>query len=292
MARKLQYKDAVFRKYFMHKTRVLSLYRAVSGDNTLTEDDIELKTLDNTYDNGKHNDVAFVCHNKLVVMFEHQSTINENMPVRFLLYLAQYYNELTKSGDKYRKKRISLPEPMCYVFYNGKEDTEPVKVLNLADAFANGKSEWLNLKVIAYDIKYDKGCKLFDSCSELMEYSFFVKKVEEYAATGIETNQAVYKAVNYCIEHDIMKEFMQEHRGEVEDMFTEEFDYDKAMEISKEEGLTEGEAKGRAEGEAKGRAEGKLDTLKSLVKEGLISITIAAQKAGITEEAFKKIACL
>ena len=127
-----------------------------------------------------------------------------------------------------------------------------------------------------------------------------MKKVEEYVDTGMDTNQAVCKAVSYCIEHDIMKEFMQAHRGEVENMFTEEFDYDKAMEISKEEGLTEGEAKGRAEGEAKGRAEGraegeakgKLDTLKSLVKEGLISITIAAQKAGITEEAFKKIACL
>lgn len=235
MGKKMQYKDAVFRKYFMDKTRILSLYRAVSGDDTITEEEIELKTLDNTYDNGKNNDVAFIYKNKLVVMFEHQSTINENMPVRFLLYLAQYYNELTKNGDKYRKKRISLPEPMCYVFYNGKDDTELVRELNLADAFANGKSEWLNLKVIAYDIRYDKGCKLFEKCKELMEYSLFVKKVEEYAVTYIESSKAVCMAVQYCIEHDIMKEFMEAHRGEVENMFTEEFDYDRAIEISNEE---------------------------------------------------------
>ena len=44
--------------------------------------------------------------------------------------------------------------------------------------------------------------------------------------------------------------------------------------------------------EAKGKAEGKAETLKELVKEGLISISVAAKKAGMTEEAFKKIACL
>ena len=47
-------------------------------------------------------------------------------------------------------------------------------------------------------------------------------------------------------------------------------------------------AAAKAEGEAKGRAE----TLKNLVKKGLISISVAAKEAGMTEEAFKKIACL
>ena len=271
MAKKPQYKDAVFRKYFMHKTRILSLYKAVSGNDTLTEDDIELKTIDNTYDNGKNNDIAFVYQNKLVVMFEHQSTLNENMPVRFLLYLAQYYNELTKKGDKYRKKRIRLPEPMCYVFYNGDEKTEPVKIMHLADAFEDSQSEWLNLKAIAYDIRYDTGCKLFEKCKELMEYSFFVNKVKEYAATGIETNLAVCKAVNYCIEHDIMKAFMEAHREEVENMFTEEFDYDKAMEIAKEEAIEEG------------RESEKKNNVIGMLKEGL-AIDLISRVSRLTVE--------
>ena len=37
-------------------------------------------------------------------------------------------------------------------FYNGKENTEAVRKMNLADAFPKGKSEWLNLKAIAYDM--------------------------------------------------------------------------------------------------------------------------------------------
>ena len=40
------------------------------------------------------------------------------------------------------------------------------------------------------------------------------------------------------------------------------------------------------------KAEGRAETLKNLVKKGLISISAAAKEAGMTEEAFKKIACL
>ena len=60
MAENIQYKDAVFRSYFKDKHRVLSLYRAVSGDNSLTEDDIELNDLAEALVNGKRNDVSFI----------------------------------------------------------------------------------------------------------------------------------------------------------------------------------------------------------------------------------------
>ena len=287
MAKKMQYKDAVFRKYFMDKTRILSLYKAVTGDNDLTENDIELKTLDSTYDNGKKNDVAFLCKNQLIMMFEHQSTINENMPVRFLLYLAEYYNKITKSDDRYRRKRINLPEPQCYIFYNGKKDTEPERVMNLAEAFPKGKSEWLNLKAIAYDINYDKGCRLFADCKELMEYSLFVKKVEEYVSEGnLTTEQAVCKAVNYCINHDVMKEFMVQHREEVANMFTEEFDYDRALEIAKEEAQEEGLAQGMAQGMAQGR----IKAVRDMIMAGLTSLKAVRDSGLYTEQELSLIA--
>lgn len=74
----------------------------------------------------------------------------------------------------------------------------------------------------------------------------------------------------------------------MEDLFDQEEILKRVLDEKARESKAEGIAQGKAEGEAKG----KLDTLKSLVKEGLISITVAAQKAGLTEEAFKKIACL
>ena len=59
------------------------------------------------------------------------------------------------------------------------------------------------------------------------------------------------------------------------------------------EGEIIGEAKGRAEGEiigeAKGRAEGGLNMLIGLVKDGLLSIEVAAQRANKSVEEFRKL---
>ena len=57
-----------------------------------------------------------------------------------------------------------------------------------------------------------------------------------------------------------------------------------AMELFREEGRAEG----RAEGLAEGRAEGIIDTLISLVQNGLLSIKDAAAQLGITEVAFQQ----
>lgn len=79
MAENIQYKDAVFRSYFKNKQRVLSLYRAVSGDNSLTEEDIELNDLAEALVNGKRNDVSFVEEHRqeAVDMFTEEWNIEE-----------------------------------------------------------------------------------------------------------------------------------------------------------------------------------------------------------------------
>ena len=51
-----------------------------------------------------------------------------------------------------------------------------------------------------------------------------------------------------------------------------------------------GEARGKAIGEARGKILGVQSTLISLVKKNLLSIRDAASEAGMSEEAFKKLA--
>ena len=48
----------------------------------------------------------------------------------------------------------------------------------------------------------------------------------------------------------------------------------------------------REEGLAQGRTQGMLSTLSDLVKDGILTIAVAAKKAGMTEEAFRKAAML
>ena len=67
------------------------------------------------------NDISFGIEDKVMVFGEHQSTINENMPLRDLLYIGRALEQIVPVRDRYRKKAVRLPTPEFYTFYNGKE---------------------------------------------------------------------------------------------------------------------------------------------------------------------------
>ena len=80
------------------------------------------------------------------------------------------------------------------MFYNGRESTEEISEMKLEDAFSD-PNPVIKLKVKAFDIRYERNSRLLHDCQEMMYYSIFTPKVS--------AEQAVLKAVNYCIEHDI-----------------------------------------------------------------------------------------
>ena len=58
------------------------------------------------------------------------------------------------------------------------------------------------------------------------------------------------------------------------------------------EAREEGHAARLSQGIVQGRTQGMLSTLSDLVKDGILTIAVAAKKAGMTEEAFRKAAML
>ena len=46
---------------------------------------------------------------------------------------------------------------------------------------------------------------------------------------------------------------------------------------------------GRAEGRAEGKAEGKIESFLSLVKKGLLELSVAAKELGMSEKQFKRL---
>ena len=50
--------------------------------------------LDDTLFSSLRNDLAFIVTGKLVVVIGQQSIINENMPLRLLLYVARIYEKM------------------------------------------------------------------------------------------------------------------------------------------------------------------------------------------------------
>ena len=105
------HKDSVFTKLFSEKKNLLELYNAISGKNYSPNTEIEIITLEDVLFMDQLNDIAFTIDDKFVVLIEHQSTINENMPLRMLMYIAREYELITNSHDLYDDKLVKIPTP-------------------------------------------------------------------------------------------------------------------------------------------------------------------------------------
>ena len=116
---KRTYKDSLFRDIFNNEKRLSEVYTSLAGEPT-EPSEIRITTMDETFFSSEKNDVSFLVRDRHIVLLEHQSTVNENMPLRLLWYIAELYRQYVDPKAPYRAKRIPLPAPKFYVLYNGK----------------------------------------------------------------------------------------------------------------------------------------------------------------------------
>ena len=135
MAANRKYKDTLFAKLFSTAERLIELYNAIAGTSYGMDTPIVLNTLVGVFFNKMKNDVSFVIDGKFVVLVEHQSTINTNMPLRFLLYIARLYEKILDMSAMYREKLLKIPTLELIVLYNGTKPFPPEQTLRLSDAF-------------------------------------------------------------------------------------------------------------------------------------------------------------
>lgn len=121
MQGKREYKDSLFRHIFNNKKRLASLYRALTSE-VIRPRDIRINTLRGVFFDDIKNDISFCIGDKMVVLIEHQSSWNPNMPLRMLWYVSRIYGNMVGRDMAYRSTQIALPEPEFYVFYNGKQE--------------------------------------------------------------------------------------------------------------------------------------------------------------------------
>ena len=162
---KRNYKDALFRDIFKEPTRLTGLCRALEGIVAAPEE-IRLATIDETLFSGIKNDVSFFVRDRHVILAEHQSTINANMPLRLAMYLMEIYRQYVPADAMYRQGLISLPAPRCYVFYNGTAEMPDRKMLRLSEAFGGEKSS-MELEVEVVNINDAPQRDILERCHEL-----------------------------------------------------------------------------------------------------------------------------
>ena len=161
----------------------------------------------------------------------------------------------------YHEKRVRLPKPKYIVFYNGTKDQPDSMELKLSDCFENTDNEapCLECTAIMLNINYGHNHELMKHCRRLEEYSMFVQCVRDYLQSEPAVEDALEKAIDTCINQNVLADFLKKHRAEVLNVILTTYDkdlYEKTLkEDAREEGLSIGLAKGRKEGRAEIRAE-------------------------------------
>ncbi len=249
-------KSDVFTAVFSEPENAAMLYTALSGEETAPED-VEIATLEGVLFLARKNDLGFLVKDRVLVISEHQSTVNRNMPLRSILYYGRTMEKLLKNQDLYREKLIPIPTPEFYLFYNGSKPVPDEIVLKLSDAYiAKTQEPMLELKVKMININLPVGHRLLGECMPLYEYSWFIEQVRRYMEDGMNRDTAVTLAIKDCIREGIFAEFVTKHGTEVENMLFTQFNMDDALAVRYEEGLEDGIEQGLERGLAQGMERG------------------------------------
>ena len=216
-------KDTVFRMLYKTKKELLSLFNAVNSTNYESEDELEIVTLENAVYMSMKNDVSCLLDMNLQI-YEHQSTINPNMPLRNLMYITKQLEKLIVKKDLYGRKLIMLPNPRFIVFYNGTDEQPETETLYLSSAYEHKEKEVnLELKVLQLNINKGYNEDVKSKCPSLFQYMQYVDILRENRKNH-PLKESVIITVDYCIEHDILKDFLLANKSEVISMSIFEYD--------------------------------------------------------------------
>ena len=232
-----KYRDSVFRDYFNDPVRLLSLCNAILGTQYYDVNELKINTLEGIFFDNQKNDISCTIGDIFLVLIEHQTSVNNNMPFRCLSYVAELLNNLIENKDKlYHKALIRFPSPKFFVLYDG-DTKEPLqKGMQLSEAFG-GDGSSLELVVTAFNINYGLNQPLLKKCQYLRDYSTLVGKVKEGIRTGITRKDAISRAVKFCLDNGLMKGYLEFNSQEVFNMLDLQWEQDKAIRASYEDGI-------------------------------------------------------
>ncbi len=156
------------------KQNLLELHNALYDTEYTDPELVRLVGLEDVLFQDLKNDVAFTLGEHKIILSEHQSTINPNMPLRDLMYIAREYEKIIPARARYKTRLVKIPTPRFFVFYNGLADRPREWQLNLSDAFYDSEDAALNLTVKVININLEKKHEVLEKCRVLREYRQFV----------------------------------------------------------------------------------------------------------------------
>lgn len=243
-----EYKSDVFSMLLQDKKRAMEIYNAINGTDYDDPKLVEMTTLDDkSFSLTVRNDASFILDANLS-LYEHQSTYCPNMPLRDLLYFASIIQKRIKAQkrDIYGGRILKIPVPHFVVFYNGKEDAPDQYDLRLSDAFEKETEDpEIELVCHVYNINSGKNTPLLSKCQTLREYMYFVDMVRKNNEISGNLEDAIEKAINQCMEENVLRDFLAQHREEVMHVMTLDYTFERRLEMQRAEAIEDGERIGK-----------------------------------------------
>jgi hypothetical protein len=202
----------------------------MNGTNYTNPDDLIITTLSGETFMKMKNDLSFIIDFELNI-FEHQSTISPNIPLRDLYYLAANLKELIQHDKLFGPTLVQIPTPRFYVFYNGTTSMEDEVIYRLSDMFKKKvETPSAELVVTALNINSGHNKELMEACQALKGYSIFVTKVRKY----IREAEDDYN----------LRDFFTDYRKEIIEVSVNEYSYERHIKAIQDESYNNGHTSG------------------------------------------------
>ena len=234
------YKDRLYKMIFNDKSELLKLYNAINGTTYEDPEMLTITTLDNAIYMTMENDLSFIVDMRLS-LYEQQSTVNPNLPLRFLMYIADIYSAYVKDMNIYGSKKLQIPSPSFVIFYNGVQSQPDRTEFLLSELFQPTTDQpALELKAVMLNINKGHSQELMNACHTLRDYSEYVARIRTYSAE-MPLADAIETAITECIQENILRDFLLKNRAEAKAMSIYEYDEAKTMRMFRDEGYEEGQ---------------------------------------------------
>ena len=226
-----------------------------------------------------NNDVSWEIDGKLIVLVEHQSTVNENMPFRCLEYVTRIYEGIVPPKQRYAEKVYKIPNPDFYVVYVGKKEQPLEKELRLSDAFYTKDNSKLELVVKVKNCTNPELLPILKSCDILKQYCRFIEIVEKNY-NRLFAKRSFKKAIELAMEEGILTDYLDRKSREVINMLCAKYNYKMDIAVKKEEAFQDGMEAGLV----KGSQQKAIETARNFIKMALLTNEQIAQGTGLPIE--------
>ena len=273
-------KDSLFIDLFSDKMRLIQLYKSLIDDEReINQDDIEILTIQNIILRGIYNDLGFRVKDEIIILMEAQTTYTTNIVLRILFYLSETLknyiidsSENKNLNELYNTKPRIIPKIKLFVVYTGDKMMQDHD-LHLKDV------------MVENDIISDIDMKVRVLCtgnkkSILGQYILFTQIYSKQKKECKDIETAVKNTIEICMNDEILKEYLDYRKMEVQEMITAFTTQEEAFESF----LKDEVKRGRKEG----REEGKMDTLINFFKNG-IGLDVISKGLGMSIDEVKSI---